>query len=99
NLTTRLLSPISPKLASFVTGTLERLADGLSVLSSPGNRERFFGETLGYWLLLRGCGIDASLAQTCVILGVLGLGVIVPAGPGLFGAFQIGTFSGLALYF
>jgi hypothetical protein len=25
--------------------------------------------------------------------------VIVPAGPGLFGAFQIGTFSGLALFF
>jgi hypothetical protein len=30
---------------------------------------------------------------------VLGLGVIVPAGPGLFGAFQIGTYSGLALFF
>jgi hypothetical protein len=107
DLTTKLLSPISKKLASFVTGTLERLADGLSVLGSPGNRERFFGETLGYWLcqftaqwvLLRGCGIDASLAQACVTLGVLGLGVIVPAGPGLFGAFQIGTYSGLALYF
>ncbi|HEX2670078.1 MAG TPA: lysylphosphatidylglycerol synthase transmembrane domain-containing protein [Polyangiaceae bacterium] len=107
NLTTKLLSPISKKLASFVTGTLERLADGLSVLGSPGNRERFFGETLGYWLcqfaaqwlLLRGCGIDASIAQACVTLGVVGLGVIVPAGPGLFGAFQIGTYSGLALYF
>jgi len=105
--TTKLLSPISNKLASFVTGTLERLADGLSVLGSPGNRQRFFGETLGYWLcqfiaqwiLLRGCGIDASVAQSCVTLGVLGLGVIVPAGPGLFGAFQIGTYSGLALYF
>lgn len=107
DLTTKLLSPISKKLATFVTGTLERLADGLSVLGSPGNRERFFAETLGYWLcqfaaqwlLLRGCGIDASLAQACVTLGVLGLGVIVPAGPGLFGAFQIGTYSGLALYF
>lgn len=107
DVTTKLLSPISKKLASFVTGTLERLADGLSVLSSPGNRGRFFGETLAYWLcqfvaqflLLRGCGINASVAESCVTLGVLGLGVIVPAGPGLFGAFQIGTYSGLALYF
>lgn len=107
NLVTKLLSPISSKLASFVTGTLERLADGLSVLGSPGNRGRFFGETLGYWLcnfagqwlLMRGCGIDATVTQACVTLGVLGLGVIVPAGPGLFGAFQIGTYSGLALYF
>ena len=105
--TMALLSPISPKLAGFVTGTLERLADGLSVLGSPENRLRFFGETLLYWLcqfiaqwlLMRGCGIQGSIVQACVTLGVLGLGVIVPAGPGLFGAFQIGTYSGLALYF
>ena len=102
-----LLNPISPKLASFVTTTLERLADGLKVLGSPENRLRFFGETLLYWtcqmlaqwLLMRGCGIEGSLAQACVTLAVLGLGVVVPAGPGLFGAFQIGTYSGLALFF
>jgi len=105
--TMALLSPISVKFATFFTGTLERLADGLSVLGSPKNRLRFFGETLLYWLsqfvaqwiLMRGCGIEASFAQTCVVLGVLGLGVIVPAGPGLFGAFQIGTYTGLALFF
>ena len=106
-ITLTLLSPISVKLAQFVTGTLERLADGLNVLGSPENRLRFLGETLLYWLsqfiaqwlLMRGCGIDATIPQACVTLGVLGLGVIVPAGPGLFGAFQIGTYSGLALYF
>ncbi len=106
-ITLTLLSPISTKLANFVTSTLERLADGLNVLGSPENRLRFFGETLLYWLfqflaqwlLMRACGIQASIAQACVTLGVLGLGVIVPAGPGLFGAFQIGTYSGLALYF
>ncbi len=102
-----LLSPISPKLASFVTATLERLADGLKVLGSPQNRVRFFVETLLYWAcnftaqwaLMRGCGIEGGFAEAAVSLGVLGLGVVVPAGPGLFGAFQIGTYSGLALYF
>lgn len=106
-LTMTLLSPISTKLASLVTGTLERLADGLSVLGSPPNRLRFLGETLLYWLcqfvaqwlLMRACGIPGTIPEACVTLGVLGLGVIVPAGPGLFGAFQIGTYSGLALYF
>ncbi|HEY3256299.1 MAG TPA: lysylphosphatidylglycerol synthase transmembrane domain-containing protein [Polyangiaceae bacterium] len=105
--TMTLLSPISVKFANFVTSTLERLADGLNVLGSPENRLRFFTETLLYWLcqfiaqwlLMRGCGIEGSIAQACVTLGVLGLGVIVPAGPGLFGAFQIGTYLGLALYF
>jgi hypothetical protein len=105
--TMTLLSPISAKLANFVTSTLERLADGLNVLGSPEYRLRFFGETLLYWLcqfiaqwlLMRACGIEGSIVQAVVTLGVLGLGVIVPAGPGLFGAFQIGTYSGLALYF
>jgi len=105
--TMTLLSPISVKLATFVTGTLERLADGLSVLGSPENRVRFFAETVLYWacqfiaqwLLMRACGIQGTIAEACVTLGVLGLGVIVPAGPGLFGAFQIGTYSGLALFF
>ena len=102
-----ILNPISPKLAGFVTATLERLADGLRVLGSPRNRLRFFVETLLCWAsqfaaqyaLMRGCGIPGTFAQACVSLGVLGLGVIVPAGPGLFGAFQIGTYSGLALFF
>jgi glycosyltransferase 2 family protein len=102
-----LLNPISPKLSTFVTSTLERLADGLSILGSPKHRVRFFVETALYWLLqllaqfalMRGAGINATISQACVSLGVLGLGVIVPAGPGLFGAFQIGTYSGLALFF
>ncbi len=108
-LTHALLNPISPKLANFVTSTLERyiLADGLKVLGSPGDRLRFFGETLlywgtqivGMWALMRGCGIPGTIAEACVVLGVTGLGVVVPAGPGLFGAYQIGAFSGLALYF
>lgn len=105
--TQTLLSPLSQKLADFVTATLERLADGLKVLGSKQNRLRFFGETLLYWAcqllaqwaLLRGSGIEGTFAQSTVSLGVLGLGVIVPAGPGLFGAFQIGIYSGLALYF
>ncbi len=106
-ITHTLLNPISPKLADFVTATLERLSEGLHVLGSPRDRWQFFGETFGYWgcqflaqwLLMIGVGIHGSIAEACVVLGVLGLGVIVPAGAGLFGAFQIGTYAGLALYF
>jgi hypothetical protein len=105
--TQTLLNPVSPRLAAFVTSTLERLSDGLKVLGSGRNGLRFFAETSAYWglqllaqwALMRGCGIRGTFAQSCVTLGVLGLGVIVPAGPGLFGAFQIGTYAGLALYF
>lgn len=105
--TQRLLGAVSPRLANFVTDTLERLADGLKVLASPHDRSRYFAETLAYWAciylatwaLLRGCGIPGSFAEACVSLGVLGLGAIIPAGPGMFGTYQIATYTGLALYF
>jgi hypothetical protein len=107
HVTQRVLGILSQRLADFVTGTLERLSDGLSFLSSPGNRIAFFRDTLAYWasvfgaqwLLMRGCGIHASLAEACVSLGVLGLGAVVPAGPGFFGAYQIAIYAGLALYY
>jgi uncharacterized protein (TIRG00374 family) len=97
----------SGRLADFVTATLERLSDGLSFLSSGRNCSYFLSETaaywacalLGQWLLMRGSGIAGSLAESSVVLGVLGLGAVVPAGPGFFGAYQVGIYSGLALYF
>ena len=105
--TQRVLGVVSQKLADFVTSTLERLSDGLKFLPSPGNRTAFFRDTLlywacvfgGQWLLIRGCGIPATLSEACVTLGVLGLGAVVPAGPGFFGAYQIAIYAGLALYY
>jgi uncharacterized protein (TIRG00374 family) len=105
--TQAVLGLVSAKLANFVTSTLERLSDGLSFLASRANGIRFSLETVAYWgvtfagqwVLMRGCGIQGSFAEACVSLGVLGLGAIVPAGPGFFGAYQIAIYSGLALYF
>jgi uncharacterized protein (TIRG00374 family) len=106
-LTQSIFGIVSLRLANFVTSTLERLSDGLRFLSSRENGLRFFGETaiywgatlLAQWTLMRGAGIPGSIAEASVSLGVLGLGAIVPAGPGFFGAYQIAIYSGLALYF
>jgi hypothetical protein len=54
---------------------------------------------LAHWALLRGAGFAVTPTQAIALVGVLGLGVVVPAGPGLFGAFQIAFFSALALFF
>ena len=105
--TQSVLGIVSGSLANFVTGTLERLSDGLRFLSSRVNALRFAGETLIYWgftllgqfALMRGVGIQGSFTEATVSLGVLGLGAIVPAGPGFFGAYQIAIYSALALYF
>jgi hypothetical protein len=52
------------------------------------------------WLLAWGCGLHGiTFAQSCALLGVLGLGIVVPGAPGYFGAFQASVYAGLALYF
>jgi hypothetical protein len=94
---------VAAKAADFVA----RLADGLGFLPSL----RFFGlfvvETTLYWacnalsmyVLARGCGIEGmTFVRACVIMGVLGVGILVPAGPGLFGAFQWSMYAALAMF-
>jgi glycosyltransferase 2 family protein len=98
---------VSTRAADWAAGTLERLADGLRFLPSRTNLFSFLGVTaLGWlvafvsqWLFMRGSGLDASFVHACAMVGILGVGVTVPAGPGLFGAYQIASFSALALFF
>jgi len=100
-----IVSPsVGKKVADFVANT----ADGLKFLPSFRYFGPFLFETTVYWLmnglsiwvLARGCGVaDISVVQALVVMGVLGVGILVPAGPGLFGAFQASTYAALAMYF
>jgi glycosyltransferase 2 family protein len=83
-------------------------ADGLKFLPSFRHIGPFLFETAVYWglnafsmwVLARGCGIEhISVVEACVVMGVLGVGIVVPAGPGLFGAFQASTYAALAMFF
>lgn len=106
-LTESVVGLVSKRAASWAATTLERIADGLSFLPSKKHSLRFVAATLGcwgltivsQWLLLRGLGLDATLAQATTTVGVQGLGSLVPAGPGMFGAYQIAGFSALAMFF
>jgi glycosyltransferase 2 family protein len=106
-LTKSVLGVISPRFGDWAAATLERIADGLSFLPSKGHLVRFLAATLGcwflgilaQWVLLLGLGLDATLAQATTTVGVQGLGTLVPAGPGMFGAYQIAGFSALAMFF
>jgi len=105
--TRKVVGLVSTRAAEFAAGTLERLADGLSFLPSRGNLLRFLRSTLCYWgcgilsqwVLLQGLGLHASFAQATACVGIQGLGSLVPAGPGMFGAYQIAGFSALAMFF
>ncbi|HWA72174.1 MAG TPA: lysylphosphatidylglycerol synthase transmembrane domain-containing protein [Polyangiaceae bacterium] len=106
-LTLAVVGVVSRPLAEFLTRKVERIAEGLSFLPSRANLFSFLRETGLYWalaiaaqwLLLRASGLQAGLAEACVTFGVMGIGSLVPSGPGFFGAYQIAGFSALALYF
>jgi uncharacterized protein (TIRG00374 family) len=103
----RTIGLVSPHLAGWVTNTLARLAEGLSFLPSRTHLTRFLRDTVLYWglviaaqwLLLRGVGLHPTPAEACVTLGVMGLGTLIPSGPGFFGAYQLSAFTALSLFY
>jgi uncharacterized membrane protein YbhN (UPF0104 family) len=98
---------VSPRFAAWVGQTTLRLAEGLGFLGSPRATLRFLRDTgmywacgsLSTWTLLRGVGIDATLAEACVVIGVTGLGTLLPSGPGFFGTYQLATYAALAMFY
>lgn len=98
---------VSKSLAAKAADFVERLADGLRFLPSLRHFGLFMVETALYWtcnalgmyVLARGCGIEGmTFLRACVVMGVLGVGILVPAGPGLFGAFQWSMYAALAMF-
>ena len=106
-LTLAVIGVVSKKAAELVTTQVERLADGLRFLPSAGHMVPYLRDTLVYWatnafamwILLRGCGLQATIPEACVTMGVLGVGILLPAGPGFFGAFQASVYAALAMFF
>lgn len=105
--TLRLVGPFSMRLAEALAELISRVADGLAFLPARRYSVPFVLSTalywalniLAIWLLLWGCGLEElTFSQACVVMGILGLGVLVPNAPGYFGAFQISTYAALALY-
>ena len=99
---------VSPKFAEKAADFVHRTADGLKFLPNLRHFGPFMLETKFYWfangfsmwILARGCGIESiTLVQAFVVMGVLGVGILVPAGPGVFGAFQASVYAALAMYF
>jgi len=98
---------VSHKLAAWVAGKIEQMAEGLGFLSNPRQAIPYLVATLAYWLLnaatfyalARGCGIGSiGYWGATATMGVVALGILVPATPGFFGAFQFAIYAGLAMY-
>ncbi len=103
--TAAIVGRVSPRLADRLSHIAMRLADGLGFLPSRRLVVPFLAETmiywaanaLGLWMLAWGCGLSSvSLADAIVVMGCIGIGILVPSGPGYFGAFQLAAFMALA---
>jgi hypothetical protein len=104
---------VSKGLAEKLSTLFAKFADGLHVFSRGKDAFRFLLETslywlanaAGMWLLAWGCGIvhaDGSaitFGESCALMGMLGVTILIPGPPGMLGVFQIGIYAGMTMYF
>jgi hypothetical protein len=97
--------PLGEKLAN--------VADGLHVFGRPRDALPFLLETtlywglnvVGMWILAWGCGVvhadgtGITLGESCALMGMLGVTILVPGPPGLLGVFQLGIYAGMTMYY
>ena len=105
-LTHRLLDPLSPRVAERASGMMDAFIHGLRLVPSRRKVALFFLLTFVYWAV-NGWGIqifahsfsfDLALLDAYTVLGVLVVGVMIPAGPGMVGTFQAAMVGGLSLF-
>ncbi len=102
----KILGLVSRRLADFAVGVIERFHGGLAALPDMRNFWAFVIITAAYWCinaaaflaLARGCGLDLPAAGAVAGMGILAVGILLPAGPGYFGNFQIAVLVALQMY-
>jgi uncharacterized protein (TIRG00374 family) len=105
--TNRLARPVSRKLADKLCGIIDAFIGGLRLVPDRRKAALFAALTLVYWgsngfgmaVLARGFGFSLSPAAAFAVLGVLIIGVMIPAGPGMLGTFQGAVIIGMKLFF
>jgi uncharacterized protein (TIRG00374 family) len=106
-LTERIVGLVSRRLGHLLASKVGSVADGVRSLGDARLASGFFLETalywgtnaLGMWVLGMACGLPMTFAHAVAIMGILAIGILLPAGPGLFGNFQLAVSVALKLYF
>lgn len=106
-MTELVIGVVSLRFARWLAARVEEVAEGLGFLKRPRYAVPFVLATIAYWLLnastfwilADACGLGGiGFFGATATMGVVALGILVPATPGFFGAFQLATYAGLAMY-
>ena len=102
----RLFSIISPKLGDKLAKVAAGIVDGFKVLPNFRLVTWFIFATCAYWFfngfaiwrLAHGFGMDLSFWGGIGVLVIVGIGIMIPAGPAFAGNFELFAAGALGLY-
>ncbi len=102
----RVLSVFPPRFSAMGKEAIEKFIGGLHILRDPRALLRIFLfnflpwglELFTYYFAAKVFGIDLTIRQTCLVMGMTNLAMILPAGPGGVGLFEAGGMMVMALY-
>ncbi len=102
----KIFSLISPKLGDRVSRIAQGIVEGFQVLPNTRRLMAFLNATFMYWLLnglalwLMSFSFDMGLnyPQSIALMSIIGVGIMIPAGPGFIGNFELFAQGALSLY-
>lgn len=106
-LVARLAGLASPKLADKLVGLLEQFLQGVESLREGRALVSFLGLTVAYWVINGlsiavmaqvGFGLALGPWEGMTVLAVLVVGIMIPAGPGLAGNYELFALEALGLF-
>jgi uncharacterized protein (TIRG00374 family) len=102
----RIFCLVSKKIADKAAGVARGIVEGFQVLPDFRRLSIFVFATCSYWFLnafalwIIGLGFDLPLTvpQSMGLIALVGIGIMIPAGPGFVGNFELFAEGALALY-
>ncbi|MCB0128173.1 MAG: flippase-like domain-containing protein, partial [Caldilineaceae bacterium] len=102
----RMGAAIFPKLTRKVQDLLQAFVTGLDALPNKRSGILLIVTTLiywgtngvGYYLVMRGFGWDLPLAASFILLSIIVIAIMIPAGPAFLGTFHGAILAGLGIF-
>jgi len=102
----RLFGLISPRLGDRTAAMAEGIVDGFKVLPDLRRLMLFIFGTLAYWMLNAtavwvlsyGFDLDLSFWASVGVMVIVGIGIMIPGGPGFIGNFEYFANGALSIY-